>query len=107
MAEDELFGVRGHGQPTVKVVAPAATTIPQSFIDCNCFSIPMRKWLDILAAIKADIAEAKVGCGGDGLGCAAFRGYYGEGANERRYSKCGQCPMAALSNIREAVNDYL
>ncbi len=74
------------------------------FIDRNCFGIPVRKWIDILAAIKADIANAKATCGSDGLGCAGFRGYYGDN-HERRYRKCGQCPMEALSNVRGAIAD--
>jgi len=64
----------------------------------------VRKWIDILAAIKADIADAKATCGRDGLGCTAFRGYYGDN-HERRYRKCGQCPMEALAAIREALGD--
>ena len=54
-------------------------------------------------AIEGDIADAKAACGGDGLGCKDFRPYYGDDA-ERRYRKCGQCPMEALSNCRAALN---
>jgi hypothetical protein len=50
-------------------------------------------------AIRLDIEDAKATCGGDGLGCTAFRPYYNN--PERRYSKCGQCPMGVLSNVRE------
>ena len=60
------------------------------------------EWLR--AAIRLDIEDAQVTCGGDGMGCKAFRPYYGDD-QERRYRKCGQCPMEALSNVREAMSD--
>ncbi len=72
------------------------------FIDRNCFGIPVRKWIDILAAVKGDIEDAKKVCGGDGLGCKTCRGFYGN-KHEHRYRKCGQCPMAALSGIRDVM----
>ncbi len=53
-------------------------------------------------AIRLDISDAKVTCGSDGKGCKAFRPYYGDNT-ERRYRKCGQCPMEVLSNVREAT----
>jgi len=53
-------------------------------------------------AIRLDIEDANVTCGGDGLGCKAFRPYYDN--PERRYRKCGQCPMDALSNVREVMS---
>ena len=56
----------------------------------------------LVKAAEADIANAKAGCGGDGEGCEAFRGYY-ESA-ERRHRKCGQCPMDATQTTRAALS---
>ena len=63
----------------------------------------LRTLLRLREAIQLDIEDAKATCGGDGLGCEAFRPYFDN--PERRYRKCGQCPMEALSNIREAMSD--
>ncbi len=57
----------------------------------------------LLAAVKEDIADAKAVCGGDGKGCEAFRDYYDN--DERRYRKCGQCPMEALSATRAVMKE--
>ena len=119
MAEDEIFEVGVVGQSAVRIGAivdyvvveaqkriteePSLSTTT-AFIDRNCYGIPVRKWLEIFTAMQADISDAEIVCGGDGLGCKAFRGYYGDG-HERRYLKCGQCPMEALSNTREVLGD--
>ncbi len=66
------------------------------FIDRNCFGIPVRQWIEILGAIKVDIAKAKIVCGNCGDN------------HEALFRKCGSnCPLDALVNIQEAVNDYL
>lgn len=52
-------------------------------------------------AIENDISDAKSQCGGDGLGCETFRQYYDN--VERRYKKCGSCPMNVLANVRAAI----
>ena len=57
----------------------------------------------LITAMKLDIADAKVVCGGDGKGCAAFRSYYSN--LERRFRKCGQCPMEVTYNIREILKE--
>ena len=59
----------------------------------------------LVATVEAalrDLEDAKHTCGGDGLGCPASDPYYEHG--ERRYRKCGHCPMETLSNIREALD---
>lgn len=76
--------------------------VHKSFIDRNCFGIPVRQWIEILAAIRRDISVARMNCGGDGYGCKEFRGRYGDD-HESRYAVCGQCPMRALVNLREAL----
>ncbi len=53
-------------------------------------------------AVFADLENAKAMCGGDGKGCEAFRAYYD--SDERRYQKCGQCFMEALSNTRGVID---
>ena len=60
--------------------------------------------MDLREAALLDLEEAKGVCGGDGLGCPMMRAYF-DGQRERRYSKCGQCPMDALYNIRGALRD--
>lgn len=52
-------------------------------------------------AAANDLEDAKVVCGGDGLGCDAYRDYYDSPA--RRHRKCGQCPMDALVSTRAAL----
>lgn len=56
-------------------------------------------------AIQMDIINAWTTCGGDGLGCAASRGQYGDN-HERRYFECNRCPMGALTNVREAADAH-
>lgn len=56
----------------------------------------------VVEAARGDIADAKTACGGDGLGCKTFRCYYTD--PEWRYRKCGQCPMDALSSVRDALD---
>ncbi len=86
-----------------EVMASDDYDLHRMFIDRNCVGIPVRKWIDILTAIQADIANAKELCGRDGLGCLSCRDCYGDD-HERMYRNCGQCPMDALSAIREAIN---
>ncbi len=57
----------------------------------------------LILAVFADLENAKAVCGGDGKGCKAFRDYYEN--EERRYRKCGQCPMDALSEIRSVIDE--
>ncbi len=66
--------------------------------DCGVLLAEIERLHD---AIRLDIQDAKATCGGDGLGCKAFRPYFDD--VERRYRKCGQCPMEALSNVREVM----
>lgn len=57
---------------------------------------------DLLKAVELDLESARAGCGGDGLGCEAFRPYYD--SPERRYQKCGRCPMDALFHVRQLLS---
>lgn len=57
---------------------------------------------ELEGAISKDISDAQIVCGGDGMGCPAFRKYY-EANHERRYAKCDRCPMNAVFNIRAAL----
>ncbi len=73
------------------------------FIERQCFGIPVRQWIDILAAVRRDISTARMNCGGDGYGCKEFRGRYGND-HEKRYAVCGKCPMRAVVNVRGAID---
>lgn len=57
--------------------------------------------LAVVEAANGDIENARATCGGDGLGCPAFRSYYK--TPEQRWRKCGQCPMDALAGTIEAL----
>ena len=59
---------------------------------------------EIAQAIEQDECDAKAACGGDGKGCPTFRDYYD--SDERRWRKCGQCPMDALHHSRAALAKY-
>ncbi len=57
----------------------------------------------VVQAAREDVADAKYQCGGDGEGCVRMRGRYPKSV-ERRWRKCGQCPMDAMISIIEALD---
>jgi hypothetical protein len=57
---------------------------------------------ELEAAISEAVDEARSVCGGDGKGCEPYRTY--NWPIERRWRKCGQCPMDTLSGCLEALN---
>ena len=62
----------------------------------------IRKALAILITeCDGVLCEAERQCGGDGEGCAAYRGYYS--SPERRWKKCGNCPMDLVADLREPL----
>ena len=72
----------------------ANSALRTSFMDGTYAGIPVRQWIEILTAIKVDIAKAKIICGNCGDN------------HEPLYRKCGpNCPLDALVNIREAMEN--
>ena len=62
----------------------------------------LRKALTDLASECGEILyHAEIQCGGDGDGCAAYRGYFS--SPERRRAKCPGCPMDLVGNLRDPL----
>jgi len=95
----EEAGVRG----VVRLLRKALKGEPGGVTSVETGLEPLRADIHrLVESVRDDIADAKSICGGDGIGCEAFRGYYGENVT-RRHRKCGHCPMAALASTIEAI----
>ena len=61
-----------------------------------------RLYGELMQACKDAIDDAEIVCGGDGEGCEVYREY--SWPRERKWRKCGQCPMDGLSCVKTALD---
>ena len=59
---------------------------------------PLQRVID---EAKWAVADAREICGGDGQGCKEMRPYYQ--SVQRRWHKCGRCPMDVVSELATAL----
>ena len=55
----------------------------------------------LLTECDSILFYAELQCGGDGDGCAAYRGYFS--SPERRWAKCPGCPMDLVGDLRDPL----